>query len=231
MSSGSLPRVRSYGLLYLRTVEYDHYLLARSNAIYTGERHKESHDDVIKWKHFPRYWPFVRGIHRSPVNSPHKGQWRGALMFSLICVWINGWVNNSKAGDLRRYPVHYDVIVMGHRLQVRSHFTTSRSHVSQERFQRFGLSHGRFRNLSQICGQKTGKILIFRSNDWHQNLDKMMPGHLHGCLIARGKCCHVSHCTGLIKSNRPLFQLHFSVTCIWGKCLIFGKTLDKMIYF
>ena len=49
------------------------------------------HDDVIKWKHFPRYWPFVRGIHRSPVNSPHKGQWRGAMMFSLICVWINGW--------------------------------------------------------------------------------------------------------------------------------------------
>ena len=43
------------------------------------------HDDVIKWKHFPRYWPFVRGIHRSPVNSPHKSQWRGALMFSLIC--------------------------------------------------------------------------------------------------------------------------------------------------
>ena len=43
------------------------------------------HDDVIKWKHFPHYWPFVRGIHRSPVNSPHKGQWRGALMFSLMC--------------------------------------------------------------------------------------------------------------------------------------------------
>ena len=43
------------------------------------------HDDVIKWKQIPRYWPFVPGIHRSPVNSPHKGQWRGALMFSLIC--------------------------------------------------------------------------------------------------------------------------------------------------
>ena len=43
------------------------------------------HDDVIKWKYFPRYWPFVRGIHRWPVNSLHKGQWRGALMFSLIC--------------------------------------------------------------------------------------------------------------------------------------------------
>ena len=70
------------------------------------------HDDVIKWKHFPRNWPFVRGVHRSPVNSPHKGQWRGALMFSLICVWINDWVNNREAGDLRRYRAHYDVIVM-----------------------------------------------------------------------------------------------------------------------
>ena len=70
------------------------------------------HDDVIKWKHFPRYWPFVRGIHRSPVNSPHKGQWRGALMFSLICVWIKGWVNNREAGDLRRHRGHYDVSVM-----------------------------------------------------------------------------------------------------------------------
>ena len=70
------------------------------------------HDDVIKWKHFPLYWPFVRGIHQSPVNSLHKGQWRGALMFSLICVWINGSVNNREAGDLRRYRTHYDVIVM-----------------------------------------------------------------------------------------------------------------------
>ena len=71
------------------------------------------HDDVIKWKHFPRYWPFVRGIHRLSVNSPHKGQWRGALMFALICVWINAWVNNREAGDVRRHRTHYDVIVMG----------------------------------------------------------------------------------------------------------------------
>ena len=70
------------------------------------------HDDIIKWKHFPRYWPFVRGIPRSPVNSPHKGRWRGALMFILICARMNGWVNNREAGDLRRYRAHYDVIVM-----------------------------------------------------------------------------------------------------------------------
>ena len=71
------------------------------------------HDDVIKWEHFPRYWPLVQGIHWSPVNSAHKGQWRVGLMFSLICAWINDWVNNRMAGDLRRHRTHYDVIAMG----------------------------------------------------------------------------------------------------------------------
>ena len=70
------------------------------------------HDGVIKWKHFPRYLPFVKGIHRSPVDSLHKGQWRGALMFSLICDYINSWVNNREAGDLRRHNAHYDVTVI-----------------------------------------------------------------------------------------------------------------------
>ena len=77
-----------------------------------------NNDDVIKWKHFPRYWPFVGGIHRSPVNSPHKGQWRGALMFYLICAWINGWVNKREAGGLRRHRAHYDVIVICCLIQV-----------------------------------------------------------------------------------------------------------------
>ena len=71
-----------------------------------------AHDDVIKREHFPCYWPFVRGIHRSPVNSPHKGQWRGALMFSVMCASINGWVNNHEAGDLRCHCAHCDVTVM-----------------------------------------------------------------------------------------------------------------------
>ena len=80
--------------------EFDHGLSAK-------ERRRVSawHDDVIKWKHFPRYWPSVRGINRSSVNSPHKGQWRGALMFSLICARINGWVNNGEA-------VIWDAIVL-----------------------------------------------------------------------------------------------------------------------
>ena len=58
--------------------------------------------DVIKWKHLPGYW--------SPVDSPPKGQWHGALMFSLICAKINFWVNNCEAG----YCAHHDVVIMNH---------------------------------------------------------------------------------------------------------------------
>ena len=68
-------------------------------------------DDVIKWKHLPRYWPFVWRIHRSPVNSSYKGQWHGALMFSLICARANGWVNSQDAGQMKHH-VHYDVTAM-----------------------------------------------------------------------------------------------------------------------
>ena len=52
------------------------------------------------------------GIHRWPVDSPHKGQWRRALMFSLICAWTNGWANTRDAGDLRRHRPHYYVTAM-----------------------------------------------------------------------------------------------------------------------
>ena len=65
-----------------------------------------------QWNNFPHYWHFVRGIHRSPVNSPHKGQWRWTLMFSLICAWKNAWINNRYASDLRPHCTHYDVTVM-----------------------------------------------------------------------------------------------------------------------
>ena len=67
--------------------------------------------DVIKWKHCPRYWPFVRENHQPPVDSPHKGQWHGAMKFYLIFALTNGWANHRDAGDLRRYRAH-DVTVM-----------------------------------------------------------------------------------------------------------------------
>ena len=91
------------------------------------------HDGVIKWKHFSRYWPFVRGIHRWPVDSPHKGQWRRALMFSLICAWTNGWANNRNAGELRRHRADFDVTVIS------LYICSSRS-----MFDRWGLFYKRF---------------------------------------------------------------------------------------
>ena len=82
------------------------------------QRHN-SYRMMDRWRHkleeFPRYWPFVRGIHRSPVDSPdspHKGQRRGALIFSLICAWTNDWANNRIAGDLLHRCAHYGVAVM-----------------------------------------------------------------------------------------------------------------------
>ena len=112
------------------------------------------HDDVIKWKHFPRYWPFVRGIHRSPVNSPHKGQWCGALMFTLICARINGWVNNREAGDLRRYRAHCDVIVM---YVFKSHFKIGHACVKITRAQ----SSNKSERLELKIGHQESNPVIF----------------------------------------------------------------------
>ena len=86
---------------------------ATSNGPITWHKWPEDsarHDDVIGWKHFPRYWPFVRGIHRSPVNSPQKIS--DAELWCFLWSVKNGWINNREADDLRRHRAHYDVIVM-----------------------------------------------------------------------------------------------------------------------
>ena len=74
------------------------------------------------WRHqmetFLRYWPFVRGIHMSPVNFPHKGQCRGTLMFSLICVRTNSGANSRDTGDSKRHRAHYDVTTIFKSMQV-----------------------------------------------------------------------------------------------------------------
>ena len=69
------------------------------------------------WRHqmktFSALLDICAGNSPVPGEFPiHKGQWRGALMFSLICARINGWVNNREAGDFRCHRAHYDVIVM-----------------------------------------------------------------------------------------------------------------------
>ena len=84
------------------------------------------HDDVIKWKHFPRNWPLVWGIHRSPVNSPHKGQWRGALMFSLIYKrlsksWL-GWWFETPSHPLWRIVMEQHFLNFFHTLHIQKRF-------------------------------------------------------------------------------------------------------------
>ena len=70
----------------------------------------QEHDDVIKWKHFLHYWPFVRGIHRRiPLTKASDAE---LWCFRWFFTGTNGWVNNRHAGDLRRHGAHYDVTVM-----------------------------------------------------------------------------------------------------------------------
>ena len=71
--------------------------------------------NVAWWRHQVEKFSVLLAL--SAANSPVTcespvNQWRGALVFSLICAWINGWVNNSKTVDLRCHRAHYDVIVM-----------------------------------------------------------------------------------------------------------------------
>ena len=148
-----MPRLRHAHMAYrLRGMPLSKPVITEFNDGHTYIRFtntgKVNHDDVIKWKHFPRYWPFVRGIHRSPVNYPHKGQWRGALMFSLNCAWTNGWENNRDANDLRRHRAYYDVtvILITH---AGSHFCTRAIHFQTDLIQRWPTNCRYFCHCSQ----------------------------------------------------------------------------------
>ena len=84
---------------------------------YKLQRHCIRPDTQVSWwRHqmetFSALLAPLRGIHRSPLNSPHDCQWRWALMFCFICAWINSSVSNREAGDMRCHCVHYDVTVM-----------------------------------------------------------------------------------------------------------------------
>ena len=126
------------------------------------------------------------GNHRSPVNSLHKGQWRGALMFFLICVWINGWVNNREADDLRRYRAHYDVIVMfGGHDYLEPHIATA------------ALPRPMFRKI-------LSNALQWRHNE-HDCVSNHQP---HDCLLKRlirrrSKKTSKLRVTGLCEGNSP----------------------------
>ena len=94
----------------------------------------------------------MRGIHRSSVNSPHKGQWRGALMFSLIGAWTGGWVNNRDAGDLRRYDTHYDATVLPHAVSV--------LHLNGNVCIMCTASSSNLQNILNRCNWKEGMVVV-----------------------------------------------------------------------
>ena len=102
-------------MIYSRFTKYSNHFLLGCGFTYCNYAFCDMpfcRDDVIKWKHFPCYWPFVRGNHQSPVDSPRKGKWRGALVFSFICAWTNGWVNNRDAEFFRRHRADCDITAM-----------------------------------------------------------------------------------------------------------------------
>ena len=78
--------------------------------ISTDDTSALAHDDVIKCKHFPRHWPFCAG--NSTVTAEFPSQRPVTRVFSLICAWTNGWVNNRDSGNLMRHRAYNNVIVM-----------------------------------------------------------------------------------------------------------------------
>ena len=106
------------------------------------------------------------------MNSPHKGQWRGALMFSLICAWINGWVNNREAGDLRCHRAHYDVSVMA---RVKPNLTDdARVH------------NACLRHLTPVCSRFAGNshsmnILLCFNTLWSRQNSRLLADNTFKC--------------------------------------------------
>ena len=108
------PRKRCISIFRIQSLIHVHVL-----HLFTGSESMETTKDFIPLSQVNQWTSRWNAIH---VNSSDttccmwpmhlKRQWRGALMFSLISAWINGWVNNRDAGNLRRYRAHYDVTVM-----------------------------------------------------------------------------------------------------------------------
>ena len=63
------------------------HILTEFSDPFVGHWNNAKHYNVIKWKHFPCYWPFVRGIHRAPVNSP-RARWIPLTKASDAELWF-----------------------------------------------------------------------------------------------------------------------------------------------
>ena len=112
-----------YTLLYQNiTCEYEMFLSKLGHYTFECVGSKSSIQNILPlersswWRHQMETFSALLAIFKgnSPVTSefPHKGQWRGALMFSFIFVWKKVWVNNRDAGDLKHHHTDYDVTLM-----------------------------------------------------------------------------------------------------------------------
>ena len=111
------------------------------------------HDDVIK----STLLTFCVGNHWSPVDYPHKGQWCGALTFSLICTWTNSSANNGNTGDLRRHHAHYDVIVMYFSIVTQSQW---KFHLNLIKFYWSVLCILHIRQLGMVCTEICDDLIV-----------------------------------------------------------------------
>ena len=165
------------------------------------------HGDVIKWKHFPRYWPFVRGFHRSSVDSPYKDQYRGAMICSLICALINGWANDRDACDLRRHRAHYDVTVM---------LTIVKSTCAKLRFTPLC--------LALLYPSDVIYWYLCKFNCWHK-----LNVHVHNLLMILGPHIKSTHLKNIPQqfTDSVLYLIGFIFNCAHGMTqTVFRNTAD-----
>ena len=77
---------------------------------------KVSSQRIIWWRHqmetFSVLLPTCVGNSTVPGEFPTQRPVMRSFDVFFICVWINSWVNNREASDLRVYRAHYDVTVM-----------------------------------------------------------------------------------------------------------------------
>ena len=145
------------------------------------------------------------------TGYPHKGQWRGALMFSLICAWINDWINNRKAGDLRHHRYHYDVTVMFRWIPSRAPRETSIIHLYLPRDG--GVSGWRLKGIQWDVNQSWP--CTFKSLYWKKHhFLREQPFLLENIYLARARDLTWNIC--IIQSKfQTIFNTIFHGNHIW----------------
>ena len=160
----------------------------------------------------------MRGIYRSPVNSPHKGQWRRAFVFSFICAWINASVNNREAGDLRRHRVYYDVIVMGkENVRMRETQTHTQTDTDKEREMVYQYMYSIFRSLvdcSILCLSYTWcRSVIFGVTMPYDNIT--VESGSNNCKLLGETNCGLMNCAWRVTNGMTISLMSLNTSVLY----------------